>query len=77
LAAALTAVKMSPLHPPNHCACELAAILSIWAASTGRLARQESAVDFAFEFGLTQNAAPAMGLPVTGTAGAGAGAGSG
>src|SRR3982751_4875852 len=64
--ALVTAVKMSPLQPPNHCACEPFAILSICAASAGRVARHESAVFFAFEYGFTQKVAPAIGFPVTG-----------
>src|SRR5438270_14005497 len=62
---------MSPLQPPSHCACAPAATLSSCAASAGRVSRHESAACFAFEFGLIQNAAPAMGLPVTGSGGAG------
>src|SRR5437868_7425380 len=75
--ALLTAEKMSPLQPPNHSAWGPAAILSICAASAGREARHESAVCFAFEFGLTQKVAPAIGLPVTGSGGAGVGSGVG
>src|SRR2546423_12772268 len=69
---------MSPLQPPNHCACDPAAILSICVASAGREVRHESAVCFAFEFGFTQNVAPAIGFPVTGTGGGlGSGVGGG
>src|SRR5689334_7520745 len=60
---------MSPLQPPNHCAWEFCAILSICAASAGREARQESAVCFAFEYGFTQNVAPLIGFVPTGIGG--------
>src|SRR3954467_1137968 len=74
----VTAVKMSPLQPPNHCACEPLAILSICAASAGRVARHESAVFLAFEYGFTQKVAPAIGFPVTGIGvGVGSGVGGG
>src|SRR5215212_1002694 len=72
----VTAVKMSPLHPPNHLATAFCAILSICVASAGRVVRHESAVFWALEYGSTQNQAPRIGLEPTGT-GAGAGAGSG
>src|SRR6476646_9565047 len=69
---------MSPLHPPNHCACEPFAILSICAASAGREARHESAVFFALELGFTQNVAPAIGFAPTGIGvGVGSGVGGG
>src|SRR6266850_4190692 len=61
---------MSVLEPSNHWACAFDATLSIAAASAGRVGRHASAVAFACEVGSTQNAAPTMGLPVTGTGGA-------
>src|SRR3954464_4103560 len=76
--ALVTAVKRSPLQPPNHCACDPLAILSICAASAGRDTRHEVAVCLALEFGFTQNVAPAIGLPLTGIGGgAGSGVGGG
>src|SRR5689334_7112489 len=69
---------MSPLQPPNHCACAFCAILSICAASAGLVARHESAVFFAFEEGFTQNDTPAIGLTPTGIGvGVGSGVGGG
>src|SRR5689334_8012143 len=69
---------MSPLQLPSHCACECCAILSICAASAGLVTRHESAVFCAFEYGFTQNAAPAIGFTPTGIGiGEGSGVGGG
>src|SRR2546423_10146943 len=64
---------MSGPQPLNHWAWGCEAILSICAASAGRVARNESAVAFALEVGFTQKLAPTIGLPVTGTGAAGLG----
>src|SRR2546423_7756178 len=62
---------MSGPQPLNHWAWGCEAILSICAASAGRVGRNESALAFALEGGFTQKPAPTIGLPVTGTGAAG------
>src|ERR671925_1108371 len=49
----LTDARTSPLQSPNQKACGWPAILSIWAASSGRDERQASACCLAFELGST------------------------
>src|SRR5512140_2825254 len=71
-----TAARTSPLQLPNQSAWEAAAILSISAASAGRVLRQASAVCFALEEGSTYHARPASAL-VDVAAGVGVGLGAG
>src|SRR3954467_817847 len=59
---ALTSVRTSVFQSPNHLASDCAAILSISAASVGRVLRHASAVFCAWELVKTKRLASAIGL---------------